>query len=49
MIGPPRNVRVYLACGVTDMRRGTDGLSTLAKGRHRRGAEAHRRVLRHRG
>jgi transposase len=32
MIGPPGNVRVYLACGVTDMRRGIDGLSTLAEG-----------------
>jgi hypothetical protein len=31
MIGPPGNVRVYLACGVTDMRRGIDGLSTLAE------------------
>ncbi len=27
MIGPSGNVRVYLACGVTDMRRGIDGLS----------------------
>jgi len=25
MIGPSGNVRVYLACGVTDMRRGIDG------------------------
>jgi transposase len=32
MIGPPGNVRVYLACGVTDMRRGIDGLSTLVEG-----------------
>jgi len=32
MIGPPGNVRVYLACGVTDMRRGIDGLSSLAEG-----------------
>ncbi|MBO9101959.1 MULTISPECIES: IS66 family insertion sequence element accessory protein TnpB, partial [unclassified Rhizobium] len=31
MIGPSGNVRVYLACGVTDMRRGIDGLSTLAE------------------
>ncbi|WP_436284627.1 IS66 family insertion sequence element accessory protein TnpB [Rhizobium sp. LjRoot258] len=31
MIGPSGNVRVYLACGVTDMRHGIDGLSTLAE------------------
>ena len=31
MIGPSGNVRVYLACGVTDMRRGIDGLSTLVE------------------
>jgi len=27
MIGPPPGTRVYLACGVTDMRRGFDSLS----------------------
>ena len=27
MIGPPPGARVYLACGVTDMRRGFDSLS----------------------
>ena len=27
MIGLPGNVRVYLACGVTDMRKGFDGLA----------------------
>ena len=27
MIGIPGNVRVYLACGVTDMRKGFDGLA----------------------
>jgi transposase len=27
MIGPPAGTRVYLACGVTDMRRGFDSLS----------------------
>jgi transposase len=27
MIGPPMGTRVYLACGVTDMRRGFDSLS----------------------
>jgi transposase len=27
VIGIPGNVRVYLACGVTDMRKGFDGLS----------------------
>jgi len=32
MIGPSGNVRVYLACGATDMRRGIDGLSTLVEG-----------------
>ncbi|WP_431324655.1 IS66 family insertion sequence element accessory protein TnpB [Rhizobium sp. YTU87027] len=28
---PSGNVRVYLACGVTDMRRGIDGLSALVE------------------
>lgn len=32
MIGPSGNVRVYLACGVTDMRRGIDGLSVIRHG-----------------
>jgi transposase len=27
MIGIPGNVRIYLACGVTDMRRGFDSLA----------------------
>ena len=27
VIGIPGNVRVYLACGVTDMRKGFDGLA----------------------
>jgi transposase len=27
MIGPPSGTRAYLACGVTDMRRGFDSLS----------------------
>ena len=31
MIGPSGNVRVYLACGVTDMRRSIDGLSALVE------------------
>ncbi len=31
MIGPSGNVRVYLACGVTDMRRGIVGLSALVE------------------
>jgi hypothetical protein len=31
MIGPSGNVRVYLACGVADMRRGIDGLSALVE------------------
>jgi transposase len=28
MIAPPPNVRVWLACGHSDMRRGFDGLSS---------------------
>jgi hypothetical protein len=31
MIGPGAGVRVYLACGVTDMRRGITGLAALAQ------------------
>ena len=31
MIGPGTGVRVYLACGVTDMRKGIAGLSTMAQ------------------
>lgn len=31
MIGPSGNVRVYLACWVTDMRRGIDGFSALVE------------------
>jgi transposase len=27
MIGPPEGTRVYLVCGVTDLRRGFDSLS----------------------
>jgi transposase len=27
MLGPPPGTRVFLACGVTDMRRGFDGLA----------------------
>ncbi|WP_375383622.1 IS66 family insertion sequence element accessory protein TnpB [uncultured Sphingomonas sp.] len=29
MIGPPAGVRVYLAAGITDMRKGFDGLAAL--------------------
>ena len=29
MIGPGTGVRVYLACGATDMRKGIAGLSVL--------------------
>jgi transposase len=29
MIGPPPGARVFLACGVTDMRRGMDSLAAL--------------------
>ena len=31
MIGPGTGVRVYLACGVTDMRKGISGLGQLAQ------------------
>lgn len=31
MIGPGTGVRVYLACGVTDMRKGITGLAALAQ------------------
>ena len=31
MIGPGTGVRVYVACGVTDMRKGFAGLSALAE------------------
>ena len=31
MIGPGSNARVYLACGVTDMRKGIGGLAALAE------------------
>ncbi|SDR02534.1 IS66 family insertion sequence element accessory protein TnpB [Pseudovibrio sp. Tun.PSC04-5.I4] len=31
MIGPGTGVRVYLACGVTDMRKGISGLAALAE------------------
>lgn len=31
MIGPGTGVRVYLACGATDMRKGIEGLAALAQ------------------
>jgi transposase len=31
MIAPPPNVRVWLACGHTDMRKGFDGLASLTE------------------
>jgi hypothetical protein len=31
MIGPGTGVRVYLACGITDMRKGIEGLAGLAQ------------------
>lgn len=31
MIGPGTGVRVYLACGATDMRKGIAGLAALAQ------------------
>ncbi|WP_010165353.1 IS66 family insertion sequence element accessory protein TnpB [Sphingomonas sp. PAMC 26617] len=33
VIGPPTGVRVYLAAGVTDMRKGFDGLAALVQQR----------------
>ena len=30
MIAPPSNIHVWLACGLTDMRKGFDGLASLA-------------------
>jgi hypothetical protein len=35
LIGPPGGVRVYLAAGVTDMRKGFDGLAALVQQRLR--------------
>ncbi len=35
MIGPGTGARVYLACGVTDMRKSITGLSVLAQDRLR--------------
>ncbi len=32
MIGPPAGTRIWLAAGVTDMRRGMDGLAALVQG-----------------
>jgi transposase len=32
MIAPPAGARIYLACGVTDMRKGFDGLAALVEG-----------------
>jgi len=31
MIGPGTGVKVYLACGVTDMRKGISGLAAVAQ------------------
>jgi len=31
MIGPPSGVRIYLACGTTDMRKGAIGLAMLVQ------------------
>ena len=30
-LAPPPNVHVWLACGLTDMRKGFDGLASLAQ------------------
>jgi len=32
MLAPPPGTRVFLACGVTDMRRGFDSLAALVQG-----------------
>ncbi|GAV37076.1 IS66 Orf2 like protein [Roseomonas sp. TAS13] len=32
MLAPPLGTRVYLACGMTDMRKGFDGLAALVQG-----------------
>ena len=31
MIGPPSNTQIWIAAGVTDLRRGFDGLSALVQ------------------
>ena len=31
MIGPPSGVRIWLACGVTDLRNGFDGLAAIVQ------------------
>ncbi len=31
MIGPPSGVRIWLACGVTDLRNGFDGLAAIVR------------------
>lgn len=33
MIGPPSGVRIWLACGVTDLRNGFDGLAAIVQTR----------------
>ncbi len=40
LIGPPGGVRVYLAAGVTDMRKGFDGLAALVQQRLRQGSRS---------
>ena len=36
MIGPGSNIQVYLACGVTDLRKGIDGLAALVQSGQRK-------------
>ena len=43
MIGPGTGVRVYLACGVTDMRKGIEGLAKALKMRWNASAFTHLR------
>jgi transposase len=45
MIAPGANVRVYLACGVTDMRKGIDGLMALVQSSLEHLEPAHRLIL----
>jgi len=45
MIGPGTGVRVYLACGVTDMRKGIAGLAALTQDvLHQKGCVANDRL-----
>jgi len=45
VITVPAGVKIYLACGVTDMRHGFDGLSIMAQDVARAAARGRGRVL----